>query len=211
VTSSTIDRFLIRYAGGTLRGCLLEPLASFRPNLAADERIAAIDTEDPNLVEAPATTEWQGLQEFLADRKVAIVTADNPDVVSVDDPATQQVLDREPGVRAVLDSNQAKTALLEGREDRSTSSRPPSDSQARSAVPSHEPAHSPFVTAIKPPDAVHYRSRHDDHEDCWAIYDHADVTISVAENLSHEDTDHASALRRVAELWDLPLPPNWRS
>jgi hypothetical protein len=60
------------------------------------------------------------------------------------------------------------------------------------------------------PDAIHYRSRHDDIEDCWAIYHWVDVQIGAAEALSPDVDDHAEAFNAVAKLWDLPVPPAWQ-
>ena len=57
---------------------------------------------------------------------------------------------------------------------------------------------------------IGYRSRHDDDEHCWAIYDHAPVQVSPAAALSADDEEHREALASVAALWNLLLPPPWR-
>lgn len=210
----TIDRFLIRYAASTLRGCLLELLTSFRPNGEAEERIAAIDIHDPDLVEAPSMPVWQPLRDYLADRKVATINAAKPAVVSVNDAATQQALDREPAVRAVLDSDQARTVLLGGPlEGRGT--RVHLDNAAiRLSGPLGRAITQACALALwdrdPPPDVVHYRSRHDDHEDCWAIYGHAEIEILDPTKLAPTNNEHVAAVTMVATLWDLPLPPEWR-
>lgn len=62
---------------------------------------------------------------------------------------------------------------------------------------------------VTAPDGIHYRSRHDTAEDCWAIYDHAAVTVSDVVPLSPADPDHRAAVHAVAGLWRLALPPPW--
>lgn len=97
----TVDRFLMRYAATTLRGCMLELLASLRGNAAAEERVTAVDVDDPNLVESPAVPQWQHIADYLDGRLVATITARDLSMVSIDDPALQHELNQEPAVRAV--------------------------------------------------------------------------------------------------------------
>lgn len=204
----TIDRFLMRYAGTTLRGCLLELLASFRDNAEAEERIAAID-DDPDLVPAPPVAEWQHIADFLQERKVATITASSLTAVSINDPALQHELDREPGVRAILDSDAAREALLE----RHGSSVHLDNAAIRLSSETGRYITQACALALydrdPKPDVIHYRSRHDDREDCWAIYHHTEVEIGPAEGLSPDVPEHAEAVSSVAKLWGLPLPPAW--
>lgn len=206
----TIDRFLMRYAATTLRGCLLELLASFRDNPEANGRIVGIDDDDPDLVEGPATSDWQHIADFLDQRQVALIKAVELATVSVNDPRVQHELDREPAVRAVLDTDAARQALLE-----QSHSRVHLDNAAiRLASETGRYITQACALALhdrdSKPDAIHYRSRHDDLEDCWAIYHRADVQIGAAEALSPDVTDHAEAFNAVAKLWDLPVPPAWQ-
>jgi len=206
----TIDRFLMRYAASSLRGCLLELLAAFRHNAAAYERQAAIGTDDPDLVEPPETEEWQHIADFLASRKVARLDAVDLSVVSINDTAVQHELDTEPAVRAVLDTGAAQTALLEaggGRLHLDNAAVRLSSAVGRYLTQACALA---LHDRDARPDVIHYRSRHDDAEDCWAIYHHAAVTIGEYQEFSPGVDDHAEALRSVAELWDLPLPPAWK-
>ncbi len=114
----TVDRFLMRYAATTLRGCMLELLASLRGNAAAEERVTAVDVDDPNLVEAPAVPQWQHIADYLDGRLVATITARDLSMVSIDDPALQHELNQEPAVRAVLDTPAARQALLPQKHSR---------------------------------------------------------------------------------------------
>jgi hypothetical protein len=205
----TIDRFLMRYAGTTLRGCLLELLASFRDNREADERLAAVDDDDPDLVPQPAVPAWQHIADFLQGRRIATITANSLTTVSINDPALHHELDREPGVRAILDSGRARETLLEQGG---------SQVHLDNAAIRLSSETGRFITQAcalalydrdAKPDAIHYRSRHDDREDCWAIYHHAKVEIGPAEPLSPDTREHVEALMSVAELWGLPIPPAW--
>jgi RES domain len=200
----------MRYAATTLRGCLLELLAAFRDNPEANDRIATIDDDDPHLVEAPATPYWQYIADFLDQRQLATITASGLATVSINDPRIQHELDQEPAVRAILDTDAARQALL-GRNG----SRAHLDNAAiRLASETGRYITQACALALhdrdSKPDAIHYRSRHDDLEDCWAIYHRVDVQISAAEALSPDVTEHAEAFTAVAKLWDLPVPPAWQ-
>lgn len=205
----TIERFLIRYAGTTLRGCLLEVLAHLRPNSEAQEREEAVDVDDHDLVEPPESPDWQHIADFLDGRKVARIHATHPVVASVNDPVLLQELNIEPGVRAVLDSEQARAALLEPGSRRVHLD----NSAIRLATAVGRLITQACALALydrpDPPGVIHYRSRHDDAEDCWAIYDHQSVDFDEAVELSSKNDEHLAALRSVGALWRLPLPPEW--
>lgn len=207
----TVDRFLMRYAATTLRGCLLELLASFRDNAHAEERIAAIDDDDPDLMPEPAVAEWQHIADFLQERKVATITADALTAVSINDPALQHELDREPGVRAILDSDAAREALLERGGSRVHLDNAAIRLSSETGRYITQASALALYDRDPKPNAIHYSSRHDDREDCWAIYHHTDVEIGPAEALSPDVPEHADALNSVAILWSLPVPPAWRA
>jgi hypothetical protein len=205
----TIDRFLMRYAATTLRGCLLELLAAFRNSPEANDRIAAIDDDDPHLVAAPATPDWQHIADFLGHRQVAIIKAGGLATVSINDPAVQHELDQEPAVRALLDTEAARQALLERNGSRAHLD----NAAIRLASETGRYITQACALALydrdSKPDVIHYRSRHDDLEDCWAIYHRVDVQIGAPEALSPDVTEHAEAFNAVAKLWDIPVPPTW--
>lgn len=206
----TIDRFLIRYAATTLRGCFLELLAAFRDNTAANERVQAINVNDAEPGPGTAVPDWQYIADFLEHRKVSTITADRLTLVSINDPAVQHQLDHEPAVRALLDTSAARDALLQRRGAlvhldnaaiRLSSETGRNITQACAlALYDRDPK----------PDVIHYRSRHDDSEDCWAIYNHCAVGIGAPEALSPNTPAHLKALNSVATLWALPLPPAWQ-
>lgn len=211
----SLDRFFVRYAAATLRGCLLELLAGLREDPVARVLEAGVDvTDDPCLVEAPDSPPWQPIADFLDERRVATIssaTVKGLSTVSINDPVLHDELDEEPAVRAVLDSKDARAALLPAGASRVRMD----NAAVRLASETGRDITQACALALfdrsPPPDAIHYRSRHDDAEDCWAIYDHADVLISEAVPLSPDIDEHVAALRDVADLWSLPIPPQWQT
>jgi len=173
-------------------------------------RAEAVDGVDPDLVEAPAVLMWQPLVDYLEGRRVATITAYDLSVVSINDPALQHELHEEPAVRAVLDSPAARQALLPRRN----SAVALDNAAVRLASDIDRYITQACALALfdrpKGPDVIHDRSRHDDTEGCWAIYNHAHVQVGRAEPLSPHRPDHAQALTSVATLWDLSLPPAWK-
>lgn len=143
-------------------------------------------------------------------RAVATIKADDITAVSINDPAMQYQLDHEPAVRAVLDTDAARDALLDRHSSRAHLD------NAAVRLPSETGRYITQSCALAlydrdpKPDAIHYRSRYDDGEDCWAIYHHATIEIGPAEPLSPDTPEHAEAVNSVARLWGLRLPPVWR-
>lgn len=205
----TVNRYRIRYAATSLRGCMLELLDALRDDPEASLREAAIDGDDPDLVNGPDLPPWQAIHDFLEGRKVATITADQPAVVSINDPTLQHELDDEPAVRAVLDSESAHSALLEadGKTVHLDNAAIRLSSEAGRDLT--QACALALFDREPPPDAIHYRSRHDDTEDCWAIYEHATIEVTQPEQLSPQVPEHVAALRSVATLWAFALPPAW--
>lgn len=207
----TQDRYVMRYGASSLRGCLLELLDALRPGDAAAAREAAVVDDAP--VPGPDLAPWQALEDYLAGRQVAVITSADLSVVSINDPALQQLLDHVAAVRALLDTDAARAALLpsgagqdaqvrlDGAAVRLSSDLGRDLTQAASLV----------LRDLEPMlGGIGYRSRHDDDEHCWAIYDHAPVDVSAAVPLSADNEEHREVLGLVATLWDLLLPPSWR-
>jgi hypothetical protein len=205
---NTADRYVVRYAATTLRGCLLELLDWLRPNPDAAEREAAVVDDADVSDDGPTAQPWQPIADFLHGRHVGIITGPALRLVSIDDPVLQAELDREPAVRALLDSPQGRAALAPagGRAHLDEAAVRLSTGLGRALTQACSLALRDRATV---PDGIHYRSRHDDSEDCWAIYDHADVHVGKVTPLDPGDGDQRKALHDVAALWDLPLPPNW--
>jgi len=204
----TADRYVMRYTATTLRGCLFELLAWLRPHPDAAAREAAVIGDADGEGAAPRARPWQVLEDFLRGRQVGVLLGPGLRLLSIDDPALQARLDREPAVRALLDSPQGHAALapsggtahLDEAAIRLATDLGRALTQACSlALRDRDPR----------PDGIHYRSRHDDAEDCWALYDHAPVQIARVVPLDPGNEQQRTALQEVAALWALPLPPEW--
>jgi hypothetical protein len=210
----TLDRYAVRYTATTLRGCLLESLAWLRADPEARAREAAVldDAEpDPLGTEPVAADPWAAVRDFLEGRHVGRLTAPAVRVVSINDPALQAELDQEPAVRALLDSSDGRTALA------ASSHKPPrlDGAAVRLGTPFGRDLSRACSLAvwdrIPRPDGIHHRSRHDDDEDCWALFDHARVRLTEVAPFSPErDAEHRRLVQQVASLWDIPLPVTWK-
>jgi hypothetical protein len=206
----SLSTFRVRYGASSLRGCLLESLDWLRPDPAAASREAdVVDHAEQEITAADTWTPWVALEDFLADRQVGTLVAHGLHILSIDDPHLQAQLDQEPGVRALLDS-------LDGRAVLSASGRRPRLDQAAVRLSSEfgrelsQACSLAVWDRIPQPDGLHYRSRHDDGEDCWALYDHARVSVQDVVPFLPSNPEHRAALHDVAGLWDLALPPIWQ-
>jgi RES domain len=210
---NSVDRYVMRYTASTLRGCLLELLDWLRPDPDAlmREQQVADNAEDATVsaqVEQTAGDLEQAIADFLVGRHVGLLSGDSVQTLSIDDPALQAELDREPAVRALLDSPEGHAAL-------SPAGRKPHLDQAAIRLSTGfgrdltQACSLAIRDRVDRPDGIHYRSRHDDAEDCWALYDHASVQLLESVPLSPSDSDHLDALQEVAALWGLPLPREW--
>lgn len=209
----TMDRYVVRYTGRSLRGCLLELLAWLRPDPAALMREAQVlddaDLGDESQAMLVAQeVEARAVADFLKGRQVGLLKVEELVALSINDPGLQAELDREPAVRALLDSPEGQAALGGGRHKAHLD-----EAAVRLSTDLGRDLTRACSLAIRDrdnrPDAIHYRSRHDDAEDCWAIYDHAPVQLAHSTALDPADVDHREALLSVASLWQLVLPQEW--
>lgn len=207
----TRDRYVMRYGASTLRGCLLELLDALRPTQAVVARESAVVDDAP--VPGPPGAPGQALADYLAGRKVAVITSPGLSMVSINDPALQQLLDHVAAVRALLDTPAARAVLLPSGAGQEAQVRLDGAAVRLSSDLGRDltRAASLVLRDLDPAlGGISYRSRHDDTEDCWAIYDHARVEVSAATALSAGNEEHRQALAAVAALWHLPLPPPWQ-
>lgn len=200
----------MRYAASSVRGCLLELLDGWRPSALAAQREEAVVDDD--CVPAPAGPAWAALDTYLADRRVAVITSPSLPVVSINDPQLRATLDHVAAARALLDGDEARSALLPAGADPRTQAR--LDGAVVRLVSELGRDLTRTVSLVLHdlhPDlcGIHYRSRHDDNEDCWAIYSYATVHISDPEPLTPPNAEHRAALTSVAAMWHLDLPPHW--
>lgn len=208
---NSLDRYVVRYTASTLRGCLLESLDWLRPNPEAEARESDIaDNAEPDDDHPDLPPAWVAVQDFLRDRKVGRLTGRGLRLLSINDSRLQAELDEEPAVRALLDSADGRTSLApRGR------GAPRLDQAAvRLSTPFGRDltqACSLTIWDRQPkPDGIHHRSRHDDEEDCWALFDHAAVRLAEVVPFDPQtDLTHRRDLQGVADLWNLSLPPAW--
>jgi hypothetical protein len=157
---------------------------------------------------AAQEVEARAVADFLDGRQVGLLEVEGLVALSINDPGLQAELDREPAVRALLDSPEGQAALGGGRQKAHLD-----EAAVRLSTDLGRDLTRACSLAIRDrddrPDAIHYRSRHDDAEDCWAIYDHAPVQLVQATALDPADVDHREALVSVASLWQLALPQQW--
>ena len=204
---------MVRYTATSVRGCLLELLGWLRPDPSAEAAEAAVLDEDAD--SDPALDVEQNLRQaiadYLAERRVGRFVSKRPlQLVSMADPGLQAELDKEPAVRALLDSTEGRAALTAN----GSAGRPRLDGAAvrlASVFGRDLTRHCSLAIhdRVPTPAGIHYRSRFDDDEDCWAIYGHVPLTLTEDIGLSPASPVHRTALCDVADLWDLPLPHEW--
>lgn len=209
---NSLDRYVVRYTATTLRGCLLESLAWLRPDPDAAAREDSVDDNaepDDEHPEPPAPA-WAALVDFLQDRQVGRLSGRRRlQLLSINDPYLQAELDQEAAVRALLDSPDGRKALApQGRSNARLN-----EAAVRLSTPFGRDLTQACSLAIwdrRPqPDGVHHRSRHDDKEHCWALFDHAEVRlVELAPFDPATHPEHRRHLHDIADLWGLALPPS---
>jgi hypothetical protein len=124
--------------------------------------------------------------------------------VDIHDAALVVRLDKHPDVRAAMEASRLGTALNPARLD---------EGVIRIGGPIGRDITQAVSRALRDwePDYVGlaYRSRLDDGEWCWAIWDDAIVEIEV-EDLTPEHRFHRRAVQHVARLLEIRLPSEWQ-
>jgi hypothetical protein len=97
--------FLMRYTAENLRGCLVETMARFRPNPAADALLAAVEFVDAD--DDPVSPMVQAVEDWLAEQRVGQVTLVTPQPLLVDIEAADLLvdLDMHPLIREAIDNS----------------------------------------------------------------------------------------------------------
>jgi hypothetical protein len=194
----------MRYTAENLRGCLVETMARFRPNIKAEALLAAVEfvapEDDPELPAVRAVNDW------LAEQRVGLVTVVTPQPLLVDIEAAELLvdLDAHPLVREAVDNSPLSDGDFPVHLDAGLIrlggdvGRPITQAVSRAVHEQH-----PEV------DGIAYWSRIDSSERCWAIYGHVPVDVAITD-LSADDPHHRTAVQNVAALLKVPLPPAWR-
>lgn len=193
----------VRYCAENLTGALLETMARFRPYPAVESLLDSIEGIEDGDVEHRDPSE--GLLDWLDMQKVGRITLSNPDelLVDVHDPALLSSIDKHPFVRRALDESGLGTPLDPARLD---------EGIVRLGGPVGRPITQAISAAIRDwhPEiaGVAYRSRLDDDEWCWAIWDITEIRIAI-EPLVPSHRHHRRAVQHAATRLEIALPTDW--
>ena len=195
--------YAVRYGAENLTGALVETMARFRPSPDAESLLANVSgIDEDDLEHADPTT---GIRDWLARQQVGRIVLDDPsgELVDVHDPLLLASLDKHPQVRDALDLSGLGTLLNPVRLD---------EGIVRLGGPVGRPITQAVSAAIRdwhPQLAgLAYRSRIDDDEWCWAMWDATPVRIT-AEPLTAQHRHHRRAVQHAARILEIVLPINW--
>lgn len=196
-------RYAVRYVAENLTGAILETMARFRPAPEAEALLAAIEGVPPD--EDDHLDPVDGLRDWLAVQQVGRVTlAVAGRLLDVHDPGLLRDLDKHPLVRAALEMSGLGPPLNPARLD---------EWIVRLGGPLGRPVTQALSRAVREwlPDVagLAYRSRLDDEEWCWALWDDAEVEIGT-DRLDAAHRHHRRAVQHSAQLLEIDIPPEWR-
>jgi hypothetical protein len=124
-------------------------------------------------------------------------------LVDVHDPDLLRELDKHPLVRAALEDSPLGTPLNPVRLD---------EAVVRLGGPIGRPTTQGLSRAVRDqhPDigGLAYRSRLDDDEWCWALWDETPVEVNVTP-LTPDQRHHRRAVQHTAARLKISLPPAW--
>lgn len=196
--------YAVRYVAENLTGALLETMARFRPAPEAEALLAAVEGVDPG--DEQHLDPVGGVRDWLAVQQVGRISlADSGGLLlDVHDPALLRDLDKHPLIRAALEDSGLGTPLNPARID---------EGIVRLGGPLGRPVTQALSRAVREwlPDVagLAYRSRLDDEEWCWALWDDTDVDIRV-EPLDPAHRHHRRAVHHAARLLQIHIPADWQ-
>ena len=197
-------QYTVRYVAENLTGALLETMARFRPAPEAEALLATVEGLDAESDDHLDPID--GLRDWLAVQRVGRVSLAEPggEVVDVHDPALLRDLDKHPLIRAALDQSGLGTVLSPARLD---------EGIVRLGGPLGRPVTQAVGRAVRewlPTVAgLAYRSRLDDEEWCWALWDDTGVDVR-AEPLNPAHRHHRRAVQHAAQLLEIQIPGEWQ-
>jgi hypothetical protein len=197
-----VGRYAVRYVAENLSGAMVETMARFRPAPRAEALLAAVEGLTDEDVDHRDPVE--GVGDWLAVQQVGRVNLAKPEVLlDVHDPELLRDLDKHPLVRAALEASGLGTPLNPARLD---------EGIVRLGGPFGRPVTQAFGRAVREwlgeVAGLAYRSRLDDEEWCWAIWDDTDVEVSV-EPLDPTHRHHRRAVQHAAATLEIQLPIAW--
>jgi hypothetical protein len=196
--------YAVRYAAANLTGAILETMARFRPSPAAEGLLSGVTNAAPERDEADHPDPVRGLADWLAAQKIGRVRlVGTARFVDIHEPELLVHLDKHPGVRAALEASGLGTSLNPARLD---------EGMIRIGGPIGRSITQATSRALyeweRDYGGLAYRSRLDDEESCWAIWDETTVEVDV-EEFTRSHRFHRRAVQHVANLLEITLPPNW--
>lgn len=194
--------FAVRYAAETLRGCLVETMARFRPDPLTDLLLGDVEGLEPGDVDHADPADAVGA--WLREQKVGVLRPDHsePVLVDVEDPHVLVQLDKHPLVRTALDRSGLGTRLSPVHLDAGL---------VRLGGPVGRPITQALARAARDwlqCDGLAYRSRLDPSERCWALWDDTAVIVETRP-LDPLDPSDRRAVQSVANTFEILLPPEW--
>jgi len=198
-----LNAYGVRYVAENLTGALLETMARFRAVPTVQSRLAAvIGVEDDD----PSYSQMDAIRDWLAMQRVGLVTlADPRALVDVHDPLLLADINKHYQVVAALEASELGTALNPATLDEGVirlggpRARPITQAVSRAMYEGYRDV----VGGIA------YRSRLDDQEWCWALWDDTDVIV-VDEPLTPLRRHHRQAVQHAATALEIQLPLNWQ-
>ena len=194
--------YTVRYVAENLTGALLETMARFRPAPEAEALLAGVIGVENGDVDHPDPAD--GVSDWLAAQHIGRVTVAEPTtLVDVHDPQLLLELDKHPLVRTALEASDLGTPLSPARLD---------EAVVRLGGPVGRPVTQALSRAVRERyphiGGVAYRSRLDDDEWCWALWDDTPVEITISA-LTASRRHHRRAITQVARALEIPLPAIW--
>jgi len=192
--------FRVRYAAHSVRGCLVELMSQWRPSASeVVARARAFKRSEfdiaPQWLDPAVPKAWlsqQYMVEFRAVRTTSIFDLPGNLADLSNDERIAELVVSGFGDDQVLD---VATVMMAGPAGRRVSQ------QVARSVYERQPR----------PDGIHFRSRFDPDELCWALYSHCAIDWKTsARSLSSEDNDDRAAVKAAAAVHGLAVPQEWR-
>lgn len=192
----------VRYVAEELTGCLIETMARFRPVPQVETRLRAVTGLGSGGPDFPDPTE--GLSDWLAIQRVARIMLEQPaPLVDIHDPNLLAAIAKHPLVQSAIEGSGLGTrrnpAMLDEGVVRlgGRLGRPITQAVSR-AIHDWFPHYA----------GIAYRSRLDDDEWCWALWEETAVTVEE-EPLDPNRRHHRQAVHHAASQLEIVLPSHW--
>lgn len=191
------QEYAVRYLASDLYGCLLETMQRFRPDDSVDEKLDRVEGIEPGDIEPDLT---QGVEDWIARQQVGQLLLTEEDHLFVNVMVAFDDLDRFVRVRQALRQSFPTEKHLDAATVLSGTPEGRRVTQAISRTIYELPTG---------PAGIQYLSRRDPQLKviCWAVFSHAPHIAYPETPLNPAYHNHAEALLRVCEQYDIPYRP----